>query len=66
MKMKQSTEFKFNGDTMTYCDVQKLWQAVVSAGSKCKVTISQTTYDERPYGTSTTTTIEVEANASDG
>ena len=60
MRMKQSSEFEFEGDEMSYDEVKQLWTAVESAGEKCVVTISQTSYDERPYGNYTHTTITVE------
>ena len=59
MKMKQTTEFSFQGEDMSYDEVEQLWKAVQSVGREAKVTIRQSTYSA--YGSNTKTTyIEVE------
>lgn len=60
MNMKHATEFSFGGSEMSYDEMEQLWNAVQSAGKECTVTIRQTSYSDGPYGTSTTTYIDVE------
>lgn len=59
--MKQKTEFEFSGEDMSYDEVEQLWNAVQATGQNCVVSIRQSTYNDGPYGSSTTTYIEVEA-----
>lgn len=61
MKMKHSTEFTLSGGKMSYAEVEQFWNAVQTAGPDCTVTIRQSTYNDGPMGSSTTTYIEVEA-----
>ena len=62
MKMKQSTEFSFQGEDISYDEVEQLWTAVQAAGRGCKVTVEQSQpYRDGPYISPATTTITVEA-----
>lgn len=57
--MKQSTQFSFDGEDISYDEVEQLWKAVQNAGKDCTVNIRQSKYDDGPYS-STTTYIDVE------
>lgn len=59
--MKQSAEFEIPGDELKYQDMEAIWEAVKQAGNNCRITINQSTYSDGPYGSSTTTYIEVES-----
>jgi hypothetical protein len=61
MKSKKTIEFTFTGKEMSYKEVEEIWDAVKMAGTDCTVSIEQTNYNEPPYGSSTTTYIEVES-----
>lgn len=61
MKMKQSAEFSSYEKVFSYEEFEAIWNAVQSAGKGCKITIEQTSYEDRPYGGYTRTDITVEA-----
>jgi hypothetical protein len=59
MKMTKTAEYTFSGRKIT---VDNLAEILEDARSMCatEIDIHQTSYEEGPYGTSTTTTITIE------